>query len=100
MENTTSNYKQYPRISFGMIVLNGAPFLRYNLRSIFPFAYEIIVGEGAVPGAAASATADDHSLDTTLETLYAFKAEEDPEDKLTIVTQDGFLIEKDEMSQR
>ena len=27
-----------PRITFGMIVLNGEPFLEYNLRSLYPFA--------------------------------------------------------------
>ena len=37
---------EFPRISFGMIVLNGEPFVRYNLRAIYPFAYEIIIVEG------------------------------------------------------
>lgn len=36
-----------PRITFGMIVLNGEPFTRYNLRALYPFAHEIIVVEGA-----------------------------------------------------
>jgi hypothetical protein len=35
-----------PLISFGMIVLNGEPFLRYNLRVLYPFAHQIIVVEG------------------------------------------------------
>jgi hypothetical protein len=88
-----------PRITFGMIALNSEPFIRYNLRALYPFAHEIIVVEGAVQSAAPLATSDGHSLDGTLETLYRFKAEEDPEDKLTIVTKDGFWSEKDEMSQ-
>lgn len=88
-----------PRVSFGMIVLNGEPFLRYNLRALYPFAHEIIVVEGAAPAAHASATPDGHSLDGTLETLHRFKGEEDPENKLIIVTKDGFWSEKDEMSQ-
>lgn len=88
-----------PRISFGMIVLNGEPFTRYTLRALYPFAHEIIVVEGAAPGAATIASADGHSLDGTLECLRAFKAREDPEDKLIIVTRDGFWSEKDEMSQ-
>src|SRR3546814_12365174 len=33
---------QGPRITFGMIVLNGEPFLRYNLRSLYPYAHQII----------------------------------------------------------
>ena len=88
-----------PRISFGMIVLNGEPFIRYNLRALYPFAHEIIVVEGAAPGAKNIAAPDGHSLDGTLESLRRFKAREDPDDKLVIVTRDGFWSEKDEMSQ-
>lgn len=89
-----------PRVSFGMIVLNGEPFVRYNLRALYPFAHEIIVVEGATPAAAGLATPDGHSRDSTLDTLRRFKAEEDPDDKVQIVTRDGFWTgEKDEMSQ-
>ena len=88
-----------PRITFGMIVLNGEPFIRYNLRALYPFAYEIIVVEGAVTAAAAIATKDGHSTDNTLETLQMFKEEEDPQNKVTIITKDGFWSEKDEQSQ-
>jgi hypothetical protein len=35
-----------PRIAFGMIVLNGEPFTQYNLRSLYPCAYQIVVAEG------------------------------------------------------
>ena len=90
---------EFPRISFGIIVLNGEPFIRYTLQAIYPYAYEIIAVEGAAPGAKNIATPDGHSRDTTLETLRRFKAESDPEDKLTIITKDGFWTEKDEMSQ-
>ena len=89
----------FPRITFGIIVLNGEPFIRYTLQALYPYAHEIIVVEGAAPGAKNIATADGHSRDATLETLRQFKAESDPEDKLTIVTRDGFWTEKDEMSQ-
>lgn len=94
------------RITFGMIVLNGEPFVRYNLLSLYPFAHQIIVVEGACPAAKNIAAADGHSRDTTLDTLRRFKAEEDPDNKLIIVTAedeghpDGFWTgEKDEMSQ-
>ncbi len=90
---------ELPRISFGIIALNGEPFLRYNLRALYPFAHEIIVVEGAAPGAKQAASPDGHSLDGTLETLRDFKNREDPGDKLRIVTRDGFWSEKDEMSQ-
>lgn len=94
----TSPSQQWPRISFGVIVLNGEPFTRYCLRALYPFAHEIIVVEGANPSSAAIATPEGHSLDGTLETLRRFKVEEDPEDKLQIVTCEGFWSEKDDQS--
>ncbi|MGE0479642.1 MAG: glycosyltransferase family A protein [Phycisphaerae bacterium] len=75
-----------PRITFGVIVLNGEPFTRYCLRSIYPFAHEIIVVEGAAPAATGIATADGHSTDATLAVLREFQRTEDPQQKLTIVT--------------
>lgn len=93
------------RVTFGVIVLNGEPFTRYALRALYPFAHEIIVVEGAAPGARNIATGTGHSRDGTLETLRAFKADEDPAGRLTIVTAedeghpDGFWPgEKDEQS--
>ncbi len=88
-----------PRISFGIIVLNGEPFTKYCLRALYPFAHEIIVIEGAAPGAADIATPDGHSTDGTLESLASFKVHEDPADKVKIVTREGYWSEKDEMSQ-
>lgn len=94
-----------PRITFGMIVLNGEPFLRYNLRGLYPYAHQIIIAEGAAPGARNVATPQGHSRDGTLEELRRFKEEEDPEGKVVIVTAedegypDGFWPgEKDEQS--
>src|SRR5262245_44599038 len=87
-----------PRVSFGMIVLNGEPFLRYNLRALYPFAHQIIVVEGACRGAESLATEDGHSTDQTLQILEDFKKNEDPLNKLTIVTRNGFWSEKDEQS--
>ncbi len=89
----------YPKVSFGIIVLNGEPFTRYCLRSLYPYAHEIIVAEGAVQGARAIATRDGHSIDGTLETLRRFKEEEDPEDKVRLIVRDGFWEEKDQQSQ-
>jgi hypothetical protein len=93
------------RISFGIIVLNGEPFIRYNLRSLYPWAHQIIVVEGACRTAKAVATPDGHSIDTTLETLRRFQREEDPERKIIVVDareegfEDGFWPEKTEMCQ-
>lgn len=95
-----------PRVTFGMIVLNGEPFTRYNLRALYPFAHQIIVVEGAAPAATASANPQGHSTDDTLAVLRDFQAREDPEGKLLIVTAedeghpDGFWPgEKDQQSQ-
>jgi len=88
----------FPKVTFGIIVFNGEPFTRYCLRAIYPFAHEIIVVEGAVKSAASLATPDGHSTDGTLDTLYRFKEEEDPENKLQIVIRNGFWEEKDEQS--
>ncbi len=74
------------RVTFGMIVLNGEPFLRYNLRALYPFAHQIVVVEGAAPAARGVAGPDGHSTDGTLETLRRFQAEEDPDGKLIVVT--------------
>jgi hypothetical protein len=95
----------YPKITFGIIVLNGEPFTAYNLRSLYPYAHEIILVEGASPKASSIATLDGHSIDATLEVLHSFKENEDPDDKLIIVTAEdeghpnGFWPgEKDEQS--
>ena len=97
--------KDQPRLTFGIIVLNGEPFTCYNLRSLYPFAHQIIVVEGACPKSEQSATRDGHSVDGTLEALQRFKADEDVEDKVIIVTAEdeghpsGFWPgEKDEQS--
>jgi hypothetical protein len=92
------------KITFGIIVLNGEPFIRYNLRSLYPHAHQIIVVEGACRSAASVATAHGHSIDGTIQTLSRFLELEDPDKKVSIVTaqdegySDGFWPEKDAMS--
>jgi len=86
-----------PKITFGIIVLNGEPFTRYCLRSLYPFAHEIIVVEGGHESAFDVSTPDGHSTDDTLEMLYRFKREEDPEDKVQIVVRDGPWPQRDEL---
>jgi hypothetical protein len=86
-----------PRITFGIIVLNGEPFTRYCLRSLYPFAHEIIVVEGGHSDTRSVCTPDGHSVDGTLETLHRFKREEDPDNKVQIITREGFWPRKDEL---
>jgi hypothetical protein len=95
-----------PRVTFGVIVLNGMPFVPYHLRALYAFAHEIIVVEGAAPGARGNATAAGHSRDGTLEAIRRFIQEEDQAGKVKLVTAedeghpDGFWPgEKDEQSQ-
>jgi glycosyltransferase involved in cell wall biosynthesis len=70
----------------GTIVLDGMPFVPYTLRALYPHVEQIVVVEGAAPGARGIAGLDGHSRDGTLEELRRFAAEEDPEGKLTVVT--------------
>ena len=86
----------FPKISFGIIVLNGEPFIKYCLRSLYQFSYEIVIVEGGHEDAKSVCTVDGHSIDSTLETLYTFKKEEDPESKIQIITRDGFWPKTDE----
>lgn len=94
-----------PRVTFGMIVLNGEPFVRYNLRALYPFAHEIIVVEGACPSAMCVADKEGHSADDTLDSIRDFMAHEDAEGKVSLVLAEGEghpsgqWSEKDEMSQ-
>ena len=93
------------RITFGIIALNAQPFLEYNLRSLYPFAHQLIVVEGATRAAASIADRDGHSIDDTLSALRDFQKNQDPERKLIIVSAreegfaDGFWPEKGVMSQ-
>jgi len=88
----------FPKISFGIIVLNGEPFTKYCLRQLYPHAHEIIVVEGAVEGADCIAQ-DGRSTDNTITSLKDFKKYEDPHNKLKIVQTKGFWKEKEQQSQ-
>lgn len=99
MSSTPRSNPSLPKISFGIIVLNGEPFTRYCLRALYPYAYQILVVEGGSRHAAPFCTPDGHSTDATLATLRRFCEEEDPEKKVEIITRDGFWEEKDEQSQ-
>lgn len=83
------------KLSFGIIVLNGEPFIKYNLESLYPHAHEIILVEGAVEKFSHAATSDGHSLDNTVEIIQNFP---DPERKIRLIQRHGFWQEKDEMA--
>jgi hypothetical protein len=87
-----------PKISFGIIVLNGEPFTRYCIKQLYPHAHQIIVVEGGSEKAK-HICPNGTSNDGTLEVLRDFKENNDPDNKIIVVTKDGFWNDKDEQSQ-
>lgn len=86
------------KISFGIIVLNGLPFLRYCLDALYPHAHEIIVAEGAAERGKSQARGDGHSADGTLEELRRYQAESDPDGKVIVATTEGYWADRDAQS--
>ena len=84
--------EENPKFSFVMIVLNGMPFIEASLKSIYDFAYEIVIIEGAVEKCAFAANPDGSSTDGTVEFIKAFP---DPENKIKLIQ--GKWPEKCEM---
>lgn len=80
------------KISYVMIVLNGMPFIEFSLRSIYDFAHEIVVVEGAVESCMFAANSNGSSKDGTVEFVKAFP---DPENKIKLIQ--GRWPEKREM---
>jgi len=91
-DNIVSSLKREPRFSFVMIVLNGMPFIEYSLRSIYDFADEIIIVEGAVEKCMFAANPDGSSTDGTVEFIKSFP---DPMGKIKLIQ--GQWPEKCEM---
>ena len=89
---SSSAEKNGPRFSFVMIVLNGMPFIEYSLKSVYDFAHEIIIIEGAVENCMFAANADGSSTDGTVEFIESFP---DPQNKVKLVR--GRWPEKCEM---
>ena len=83
------------RFSFGMIVFNGAEFLKEVLESIYDIAYEIIVIEGPDLNALPMAGPDGGSTDGTMTILGEFP---DPQKKLRVIR--GVWESKDQQSNR
>jgi glycosyltransferase involved in cell wall biosynthesis/ADP-heptose:LPS heptosyltransferase/predicted SAM-dependent methyltransferase/MoaA/NifB/PqqE/SkfB family radical SAM enzyme len=81
-----------PKFSFVMIVLNGMPFVKYSLKSVYEFAHEIIIVEGAVEKCLFAANADGSSTDGTVEFIESFP---DPQNKIRLIQ--GKWPEKCEM---
>ena len=70
------------KFSFLMIVFNGDDFLHQSLESVYDFAHEIFVIEGAVKEAWPIANVDGSSTDNTIQVLNDFP---DPLKKIKII---------------
>lgn len=66
-------------LNFIIIVLNGMPFIKYLLKSIYKYAKRIVVIEGAVENCKFAADENGNSIDGTIEAIREFN---DHEDKL------------------
>jgi len=87
-----SAQEREPKFSFVMIALNAMPFIEYSLKSVYDFAHEIIIVEGAVENCMFAANPDGSSTDGTVEFIKSFP---DPQKKITLVQ--GRWPEKCEM---
>jgi len=74
-----------------MNVLNGEPFIRYQLDSIYPYSDEIIIVEGAYEKFRHASTPEGRSTDKTLDVIRAYP---DPERKIKLIARDGFYEDR------
>jgi hypothetical protein len=81
-------------VSYIMNVLNGEPFIQYQLDSIFQYAHEIIIVEGAYKKFKHAATTDGRSTDKTIEIIQNYP---DPENKIKLIMQPGFYDDRLDM---
>jgi hypothetical protein len=81
------------KISYVMNVLNGEPFIKYQLDSIYKFAHEIIIIEGAYKKFAHAAVYG-RSKDDTIKTIENYN---DIENKIRLIANDGYYDDRKEM---
>lgn len=82
------------KFSYVMNVLNGEPFIRYQLDSIYPYADEIVIVEGAYEKFRHAATPEGRSTDKTLDIIRAYP---DPQKKIKLIAKDGFYGDRLDM---
>ena len=81
-------------IAYIMNIINGEPFTKYQLDSIYRFANQIIIVEGAYKNFSHAATEGGHSLDSTLQSIRNYP---DPKNIIKLISDDGFYDERAEM---
>ena len=81
------------KVSYAMNVLNGEPFIKFQLQSIYDHAHEIIIIEGAYKKFR-FATKGFRSKDKTLAIIENFP---DPEKKIKLIKKNEFFEDRKEM---
>jgi len=79
------------KISYIMNVINGEPFIKAQLGSIYHHADEIIIVEGAYEKFRHASTSEGRSVDTTLDSIRSFP---DPDKKITLIANPGFYDDR------
>ena len=82
------------KISYVMNVLNGEPFIKYQLDSIYSYAHEIVIVEGAYKKFSHASSSKGRSLDATIETIENYP---DPDNKITFIQNSGFYNDRLDM---
>ena len=86
---SSSNFK----VSYVMVVLNGEPFIKFQLQSIYKHAHEIIIVEGAYKKFSFAAK-EFRSKDKTISIIENFP---DPKKKIKLIKKKIFYDDKKEM---
>jgi len=81
-------------ISYVMNVLNGEPFIKFQLDSIYPHAHQIIIIEGAYVKFSHAASLEGRSIDRTTEIINNYL---DPDNKIVFVQKIGFYDDRLDM---
>lgn len=81
------------KVSYAMNVLNGEPFIKFQLQSIYDYAHEIIIIEGAYKKFS-YATNGFRSKDNTVPIIENFP---DPQNKIKLIKKDEFYEDRKEM---
>jgi hypothetical protein len=77
-----------------MNVVNGEPFINYQLNSIYPFADEIVIVEGAYKKFSHATTPEGRSTDTTIQLIQNYP---DPMNKIKLILKPGYYEDRKEM---
>lgn len=81
------------KVTYVLNVLNGEPFIHFQLKSIYEFAFEIIIVEGAYEKFS-FASKHGRSADNTIKIINEFP---DPHNKIKLILNEGYYEDRTEM---